>query len=412
MIKLFLLLSTFYSFSIFSQPISYTKYVDTLCSEFFKGRGYVDNGHFKAATFLANEFSNIGLDSLNNKGYLQKFNISVNTFPEKITLKINDSVLIPGQDYFVDPSSGSSKGVFKMVKVNLNNWKSFLGNGINKEQLFLSIDISNILNKDTLSLYNELKKILSRHYPILWTSPKKLQWSVAQYELPYPLIYVQSGVIKDKISSIEIDLNNEFISLLETHNIVGQLKGKNKKSIIISAHYDHLGMMGEVMFPGANDNASGISLLLNLANYYVENKPKYNIVFICFGAEEVGLLGSKFYVENPLNKLTKVKLLVNLDIVGTGEDGIAVVNAFEQKKAAKLIGKINNNLEFFSKIKLRAQAPNSDHYWFSQKNIPAIFIYTMGGIKAYHDPYDKSNTLPLNKVEDLKKLITNLISRI
>ena len=72
----------------------------------------------------------------------------------------------------------------------------------------------------------------------------------------------------------------------------------------------------------------------------------------------------------------------------------------------------NNNLEFFSKIKLRAQAPNSDHYWFSQKNIPAIFIYTMGGIKAYHDPYDKSNTLPLNKVEDLKKLITNLISRI
>ena len=70
MIKLFLLLSTFYSFSIFSQPISYTKYVDTLCSELFKGRGYVDNGHLKAATFLANEFSNIGLDSLNNKGYL------------------------------------------------------------------------------------------------------------------------------------------------------------------------------------------------------------------------------------------------------------------------------------------------------------------------------------------------------
>ena len=166
------------------------------------------------------------------------------------------------------------------------------------------------------------------------------------------------------------------------------------------------------MFPGANDNASGISLLLNLANYYVENKPKYNIVFICFGAEEVGLLGSKFYVENPLNKLTKVRLLVNLDIVGTGEDGIAIVNAFEQKKAAKLIGKINNNLEFFSKIKLRAQAPNSDHYWFSQKIYPLFLFILWVVLKLTTTPMINPIPLPLNKVEDLKKLITNLISRI
>ena len=166
------------------------------------------------------------------------------------------------------------------------------------------------------------------------------------------------------------------------------------------------------MFPVANDNASGISLLLNSVEYYKENKSKYNIIFICFGAEEVGLIGSKYYVENPLNNLNNIKLLVNLDIVGTGEEGIAIVNAFEQKKVAKLIGKINNNMGFFTKIKLRTQAPNSDHYWFSQKKIPSIFIYTMGGIKAYHDPFDKSNTLPLNKIEDLQQLIINLINKI
>ena len=68
MIKSFLLLSTLFSFSIFSQPTKYSKYVDTLCSNFFRGRGYVDNGHLKAAIFLSNEFYKIGIDSLNNMG--------------------------------------------------------------------------------------------------------------------------------------------------------------------------------------------------------------------------------------------------------------------------------------------------------------------------------------------------------
>lgn len=412
MIKSFLLISTLFSLSIFSQPTKYSKYVDTLCSNFFRGRGYVDNGHLKAAIFLSNEFYKMGLDSLSNMGYLQKFQVNVNTFPEKINFKINDSTLIPGKDYIVDPSSGTSKGLFKIAKVNLDNWKYFLKSKINNQELFLSIDVTSTLNKDTLSLYNEIKNTLNKYYPILWISTKKLQWSISQHELPYPIIYLKSGVIKDEISSIEIKLENEFLSSLETHNVIGQLRGKNKNSIIISAHYDHLGMMGEVMFPGANDNASGISLLLNLVEYYKENKSKYNIIFICFGAEEVGLIGSKYYVENPLNNLNNIKLLVNLDIVGTGEEGIAIVNAFEQKKVAKLIGKINNNMGFFTKIKLRTQAPNSDHYWFSQKKVPSIFIYTMGGIKAYHDPFDKSNTLPLNKIEDLQQLIINLINKI
>ena len=91
-------------------------------------------------------------------GYLQKFQVNVNTFPEKINFKINDSTLIPGKDYIVDPSSGSSKGLFKIAKVNLNNWKYFLKSKINNQELFLSIDVTNTLNKDTLSFYNEIKK--------------------------------------------------------------------------------------------------------------------------------------------------------------------------------------------------------------------------------------------------------------
>ena len=73
-----------------------------------------------------------------------------------------------------------------------------------------------------------------------------------------------------------------------------------------------------------------------------------------------------------------MKLLVNLDIVGTGEDGIAIVNAFEQEKATKIIGEINEKVKYFPKIKLRGQAPNSDHFWFSKK-IFLLFLFIRWG---------------------------------
>ena len=414
--KFLLLLTSLYVTTFFSQItnsswIRYENYVDTLSSNYFKGRGYVDNGHLKAAKFISNEFQRIGLDSITSSGYLQHFKTNVNTFPTEIKLKINDDSLIPGLDYLIEPGSVSCQGIFEVLEINLSNWKSFSLNKKN-EDLCLLIDVSNVGNKDSLLIYNEIKKILNKKYPILWIGSEKLQWSVSQYTLSNAIIKLRPEIIKEEIKIVEIDVKNYFITSLETQNVIGKIKGRKKKDIIISAHYDHLGMMGNVIFPGANDNASGVSLLLNLASFFIKNKLKYNIIFNCFGAEELGLLGSKYFTENPLIELENIKLLLNLDIVGTGEEGIAIVNAFEQEKVAQIIGKINEKHDLFSKIKLRGQAPNSDHYWFSKINVPEIFIYTMGGIKSYHDPLDKSVTLPQNKSNELLKLVTQLVNKL
>ena len=412
MTKYLLLFYIFFSVEFSAQTTKYSKYVDTLCSDYFRGRGYVDNGHLKAANFLSNEYKNIGLTSLNSNGYFQKFNIDVNTFPEKISLKINDKILIPGEEFMIEPYSNSLKGIYSIEKVDLTNWKSHLNKKNINKQLFLALDVSEILNKDTLSLYNEIKNVLNNQYPILWISSKNLQWSVADFLSPFPVIKVKENLKLGSLSKLEIECKNQFQKALQTQNVIGSINGNSKKTIIISAHYDHLGMMGDVKFPGANDNASGVSLLLNLAYYYSKNTPKYNIVFICFGAEEAGLKGSKYFTNYPLINLEKVKLLINLDIVGTGDEGIAIVNAFEQEKVAKIIGKINSKENIFNRIKLRGQAPNSDHYWFSKQNVPSIFIYTMGGIKAYHDPLDKYETLPLNKLEELQNMVIELIRKL
>jgi Zn-dependent M28 family amino/carboxypeptidase len=164
-------------------------------------------------------------------------------------------------------------------------------------------------------------------------------------------------------------------------------------------------MGGSTYFPGANDNASGVAMLLNLAKYYAANPPAYSVAFIAFAGEEAGLIGSKYFTENPLLALSSIRFLINVDLVGTGEEGITVVNASEFAKEFDLLNKINDSQQLITKINARGKAANSDHYWFTEKGVPAFFIYTLGGIAAYHDVMDKAETLPLTEYSDLFRLI-------
>jgi len=95
-----------------------------------------------------------------------------------------------------------------------------------------------------------------------------------------------------------------------------------------------------------------------------------------------------------------------MDIMGTGEEGITVVNGSVFKTEFDKLKEINTQHNFIKDVKIRGKAANSDHYFFAENGVKACFIYTMGGIKAYHDIYDRAETLPLNEFENLFKLIT------
>ncbi len=142
-----------------------------------------------------------------------------------------------------------------------------------------------------------------------------------------------------------------------------------------------------------------------LANYYAKHPHPYTMAFILFSGEEAGLLGSKYFTEHPLLPLKNIKLLVNLDLEGTGVDGITVVNATVCSKEFALLKQVNQQGNYLVKINSRGKAPNSDHYFFTEKGVPAIYWYTLGGIKAYHDVYDISATLPLTVFNNMFKMI-------
>jgi Zn-dependent M28 family amino/carboxypeptidase len=194
-------------------------------------------------------------------------------------------------------------------------------------------------------------------------------------------------------------------------NVLGMVKGKGKGWVVVSAHYDHLGMMGpDALFPGANDNASGVAMLLSLADWFAQHPPKQNILFAAFAGEEAGLVGSEWCaVDRPID-WSAVKLMVNLDILGTGDDGITVVNSTAQQAHFDRLVALNTEKGYLKEVKPRGPACNSDHCPFVKRNVPAVFIYTLGGVAHYHDVRDKAETLPLTEFADLHALLREFIA--
>jgi aminopeptidase YwaD len=421
LITLFLFIGIF--FQTYSQDLDFAREVlDSLTAEYMHGRGYIKDGHIKAADFIGNEYGELGIKPF-GEIYFQEFMINVNTFPGELSLEVNGTELIPGVDYLVDACSPGGTYDDKVVmlemegEIDIEDVAKQLVSSKNKDKFI-------IINKRSLNLstkeakekyYSLLSFIKYAQEPVVMGAvvldSDKLTWHKAQEECLRPIIYVQKDV-GSKIKRIRFNVETKFERNMLTQNTIGYIKGSKYPDsfFVFSAHYDHLGQMGDqVYFPGANDDASGVAMLLNLARYYAVNPQEYSVCFMAFGAEEVNIFGSKYYTENPLFQLDKIKFMINMDIVGTGDEGITVVNATEFPGAFDRLNKINDTKGYLPQIKKRGKAMNSDHYYFTEKGVPSFFIYTRGGIKAYHDVYDIAETLPLTEFGDLFKLIVDFV---
>ena len=390
------------------------RYVETLAAPAMHGRGYVNGGDSLAADWIAAQFDRIGLAKLNGTRF-EPFTFPVNTFPDSLRFEVDGLALVPGMDYLVDPSSGSSTGNFHLVHLTLRDLLT-----PERKALTLGVVMGHAAvlhfppttNPDTLALYAGLQAEVARYVPVIRPGSKKLTWSVGATQARNAIIEVREGLLTDTAATAVIHVENRFIPKHRARNVWGVVKGKGKDWLLVTAHYDHLGRMGQALVPGANDNASGTALLLTLAEHFRKQRPKLNILFVAFAGEEAGLRGSEwFVVDRPLD-MGRIKLVLNLDLNGTGEEGITVVNATEQQDVFNKLQNINTRTKALPQVKARGPACNSDHCPFASKGIPAIFIYTMGGVSHYHDVYDRAETLPLTKFESLYRTLVELIGEL
>lgn len=200
----------------------------------------------------------------------------------------------------------------------------------------------------------------------------------------------------------------------QSQNVCGYLPGATDTMIVLTAHYEHLGMHGDTIFYGAHDNASGTAAVLDLARLLSGAENRYTYVFLFFSGEESGLIGSRWFVEHPLFDLSKVKLLVNIDLFCGGDEGMMVVNANapETKPYVDLLERLNGEHRYTAKVARRDNAANSDHYFFTA-HCPAVFIYTLGGpFGGYHSPLDTCDGCGLGKYHRHLSLLRALLEQI
>lgn len=414
----FILFILLFSFA-YSQEKTGRRVTEILCSDSLYGRGYVNNGVQKAARYLANEFEAVGLTPYLDDGFLQDFSFDVNSFPSEMKLSTENKSLIPGKHFVVHPSSGGGSGIFNYIVLDSSDFSNEkrIAEAMQRirtgEKNSILVDTRNVTNRTAQEMRNVYGE-LGNYTPTLITTNQKFTWSVGRKQYKHPVVIINDSLLTKKPTKLSYEISAEF----EKHtsqNVIGYLPSKRKraKTIVFTAHYDHLGGMGDAtFFPGANDNASGTSMLIAIAEHFKQNPSKYNLLFIAFAGEEAGLVGSEHFVSSESYPLDDIKFLLNLDIMGSGEEGITVVNGAVLKKPFKKLQKINQKEAYFKKVKPRGETANSDHYHFYKNGVPSFFIYTMGPNKHYHDIFDTYDELSFAAYNDIINLLTEFINKL
>jgi len=211
-------------------------------------------------------------------------------------------------------------------------------------------------------------------------------------------------------------LNIKADSTTTGQNVIGYLDNGAKTTVVIGAHFDHLGMGGEgslyrdtekAIHNGADDNASGVAILLKLAEFLTKNEVKQNYLFIAFSGEEKGLLGSNYFTKNPTISLKDVSYMLNMDMVGRLNDervlavhGVGTSPVFNQTLYAH-----NDTLELA--IHESGIGP-SDHTSFYLMDIPVLHFFT-GQHSDYHKPDDDAEKLNYEGMDAILVFIESIV---
>ncbi len=359
-----------------------------LSSKKMAGRGYLNRGHEKAARYLDLRFRRAGLRPAGGS-FLQEFPLRQNVFPGAQALYLNGRKLQPGRDFIPAPASPPRKGTFRLDSLP----ESSSGNAL--------------LLRDKKEFFPALGQPVPA---LIIRIQAKLTHSLAGEPKGIPEIRVLDSLLKPKDTLVKVSLHSEDRTL-SSFNVMGMVKGTviPDSFLVICAHYDHLGKFGSAWFPGANDNASGVALLLELAREIARKPLRHSVLFVAFSGEEAGLLGSGFMAEDPPVPLANIRFLFNLDLFGYGEKGATVVNATLHPQEFSRLLSLNDSCRCLPEIKARGKAANSDHFPFSEKGVPAFFMYLMGGPGYYHDVHDRPETLSMKGMRGSFRLLLDFL---
>lgn len=454
----------------FSQTITASdleEHLKVIASDEFEGRETGKKGQKMAMKYLINYFQKIGIEDYNNQEYIQSFAL-IEQQAKGVSLKIGDKDFMFNKDFVVTPNV--------LENVNVKGEIIFLGHGIDDENYSDYTDKS--IEGKAVFIWNgapkkvKLKEEWDNEKKIALAKEKgaiaiffyneKLTESLTKYEHYYnkakitladdfkketPVIYLtekaseyilklgkssikkasKKGIkkVKDFSTNFELDINKPM-EKLSGENVLAFIPGNDKKEeiVVLTAHYDHIGKEGDKVFNGADDDGTGTVSLLEIAEAFqlaIESgfKPRRSILIMPVSGEEKGLLGSKYYTNNPVFPLENTVVNLNIDMIGRYDEKhkadsnyIYLIGSDKLSKDLHLLSEEVNNT--YTKIGLDytfndENDPNrfyyrSDHYNFAKNNIPVIFYFS-GVHEDYHKATDTVEKIDFEKTERVARLV-------
>jgi aminopeptidase YwaD len=425
------------------------QHLSYLASDSLKGRLPGTPEDKLAALYIASEFKKAGLSFL-TKGGLQPFEVITELEPgDSNSLSLGSQEYESGKDFapfpFTADGSLEAEVVFAGYGFELDNdeirWNDYQGIDVAGKWVMVLrgnpeidstsspfMEYSNERDKAMVAGDHDAGGILFVSGPIFSPDEPLIDLENREGRVNIPSIHI-SRKIADRIlessgttiEALEKKLNKErkpasfatgstleasaevLPSTATTFNVVGYLEGSDpglkNEYIIMGAHYDHLGMGGPGspardqdtvgIHNGADDNASGVSAIIEIAEKLAsgDKKPAYSCLFIAFGAEEMGLLGSKYYIENPLLPLDRAKIMINLDMVGRLRDDQLQIGGVGTAVESEEIVTALAPREHLDISTTREGYGASDHSSFYGKDLPVLFL-TTGAHTDYHTTGD------------------------
>lgn len=447
-------------------------HIDLLASDSLQGRLPGTPFDRVAAKYIKDQMELSGIKLIGRNGYQFFDFVAKQELGTNNSLLILGQKLKLGTDYSVFPFSSSDSistsvvfvGYGFSINTNALMWDDYLSVNVNGKWAMILrgdpdtknsespfITYSSDRNKAMLAKDNGAIGVIMVSGPSYDQADELVNMSEKAFDVGIPVIQVSRG-IADRIlysSGLNISsLEKKFLNIRrpssfavkanvaartdillqkkQTQNVVGIIEGSDPllkgQYVVIGAHYDHLGTGGKgsssrmpdtlSVHNGADDNASGVSAILEVAQKFSGKVGKRSIVVAVFGAEEMGLLGSRFFIENPIIPIDSIVAMINVDMVGRmGADRtLQVGGAKTSLESEGIIDKANEAFSLNITKSPEGYGP-SDHASFYGKNIPVFFI-TTGAHIDYHTPNDKIDKINFVGLFETSKFIEAIVNEL
>ena len=401
-----------------------SSHIKYLADDKLEGRRTGTIGEELAMNYIINQFKEIGLTPKGTESYPQNFPVNDGKKMDDLAeFSINDNALEKGKDYFIFPFSPDQK-IEAMPSIALQEvgmpWFFDLKNVLEENKSNPHFDMVEYIRTNYKGI-NDKGAVAMIFYNTSSIDDKLVFDAKDKSEkLAIPAIYVSKETAQkyfaDKMATLKIKLRTSISEKTRIgHNVIGYIDNGAAITVILGAHYDHLGY-GEdgnsmirnfdtpTIHNGADDNASGTSALIELARKLKLSKAtNNNYLFIAFSGEELGLFGSKYFTENPTIDLKTVNYMINMDMVGRLNDSSKVVTIGGYGTSPTWPTVINKDY-FDSPVAVKNKVPSlmikfdssgtgpSDHTSFYRKDIPVLFYFT-GLHTDYHKPSDDADKI-------------------